>query len=93
MNAHELARRRLLGQAAATIPVLLAIPVLGRASAVQTGTASKDAFHYQDHPNEGKHCGNCAQFIPPVAGQQLGGCRIVAGAISTNGWCMAFTPK
>jgi len=92
MNARESARRRLLGQAAA-LPVLLALPLLARPSAARAGNASKDDFHYQDHPNDDKRCANCVQFIPAGDGRQPGTCKIVAGSISPNGWCMAFTPK
>ena len=92
MNDKESTRRRLLGQAA-VLPVLLALPRLARPATAQAGTASKDDFHYQDHPNDDKRCAQCVQFIPPGDGQQPGTCRIVAGTISPNGWCMAFTPK
>jgi hypothetical protein len=93
MNDHESARRRLLRRTAAALPLLLALPLLARPSAARAGSASKDAFHYQDHPNEDKRCANCLQFVPPADGQQFGACRIVAGPISANGWCMAFTPR
>jgi hypothetical protein len=33
------------------------------------------------------------QFIPPAAGQAMGACQIVAGMISADGWCMAFSPR
>jgi hypothetical protein len=92
MNDRESTRRRLLGQAAA-LPVLLILPLLARPSAARAGNASKDDFHYQDHPNEEKRCANCVQFIPAGDAQQPGACKIVAGSISPNGWCMAFTPK
>jgi hypothetical protein len=92
MNDKASARRRLLGQVAA-LPVLIALPLLARPSTARAGNASKDDFHYQDHPNDDKRCAQCVQFIPPGDGQQLGTCKIVAGAINPNGWCMAFTPK
>lgn len=92
MTDHEAARRRLLGHAAA-LPALLALPLLAAPGAVRAGNGSKEDFHYQDHPNGAKRCSNCVQFIPPEAGKQLGGCQIVAGPISADGWCMAFTPK
>lgn len=93
MNAHESTRRRLLGEAAAALPALLFLPLLYKPGAARAGAASKDAFHYQDHPNEGAHCANCTQFVPPAAGQETGTCQIVAGPISPDGWCMAFTAK
>jgi len=92
MNDKESTRRRLLGQVAA-LPVILALPLLARPSTARAGTVSKDDFHYQDHPNEGKRCANCVQFIPVADRQQPGACKIVAGSISPNGWCMAFTPE
>jgi hypothetical protein len=92
MNDRESTRRRLLGQAAA-LPVLLALPLLARPSRAWAVNASKDDVHYQDHPNENRRCADCVQFVPAGDGQQSGTCRIVAGAISPNGWCMAFTPK
>jgi hypothetical protein len=93
MNEHEMTRRCLLGHAAAALPVLLMLPLLGRSSPARAGSARKEDFHYQDHPNEGKHCGNCTAFIAPPAGQESGTCNIVAGPVSPNGWCMAFTPR
>lgn len=92
MNDHDSTRRRLLGRAAA-LPLFLALPLLPGRAAAGTGTGSKEDFHYQDQPNEGKRCADCAQFIPPAQGQACGACRIVAGAISADGWCMAFTPR
>lgn len=89
MNAHDSARRRLLGASAAT----LTLNMLGKVALAHTGTASKDAFHYQDQPKDGKRCAGCVQFIPPQPGQHAGGCQIVAGEISENGWCMAFTAR
>jgi hypothetical protein len=94
MDSHEALRRRLLRQAAAALPVLVALPLLApRGAAARAGTASKEDFHYQDHPNEGKHCANCVAFVAPGAGQALGTCNIVAGPISPDGWCMAFSSK
>jgi hypothetical protein len=93
MDPHEASRRRLLRQAAAALPVLVALPLLARGGAARAATASKEDFHYQDHPNEGKHCANCVAFVAPPAGQAIGSCKIVAGPISPDGWCMAFTSK
>ncbi|KQV43237.1 high-potential iron-sulfur protein [Massilia sp. Root335] len=91
MNDHESTRRRLLARTAA-LPILLALPLRSVPASAGTGTGSKEDFHYQEHPNEGKRCADCAQFIPAAKGQ-AGACRIVAGAISADGWCMAFTPR
>lgn len=89
---HEAARRRLLGQAAAALPAMLALPLLARPSTARAGNASKEDLHYQP-PNENRRCADCVQFIAPANEQQPGTCQIVAGPISPDGWCMAFTPK
>lgn len=93
MNAHEAARRRILERTAAALPALLVFPLYFKPGAARAGSGSKESFHYQDHPNEGQHCANCQQFIPPDGGQGTGSCKIVSGAISPDGWCMAFTSK
>lgn len=93
MDKHELARRCLLRQAAGALPALLVLPLLGRSTPARAGSARKEDFHYQDHPSEGKRCATCTAFVPPAAGQASGTCNIVAGPISPDGWCMAFTPR
>jgi hypothetical protein len=90
MDEHELLRRRWLRQAA-WFPV--AVKLLASSGAARAGTASKEAFHYQDHPNEGLRCANCTAYVAPPAGQAMGTCNVVAGPVSPNGWCMAFTAK
>jgi len=47
----------------------------------------QSAVHYQQSPNAGAMCGTCINFEPPNA------CKIIAGNISANGWCVAFVPK
>ena len=93
MNEHERRRRCLLRQAVGALPALLALPLPGRSTQARAGSARKEDFHYQDQPNDGKHCANCTAFIAPAAGQQSGSCSIVAGPVSPNGWCMAFTQR
>lgn len=46
---------------------------------------SQAAARYQDHPNGTELCGGCPYFI------QSGGCVMVEGKISPNGWCPLFT--
>lgn len=93
MDEHELARRRLLKHAAATVPAVVVLRLLGSRGAAHAGTASKEDFHYQDHPNDGKRCAGCTAFHPPPSGQAFGTCNIVAGPVSPDGWCMAFSSK
>ena len=54
---------------------------------------SKADVQYRDRPNEGKDCDDCIQFIPGPTAKAAGSCKVVAGAISPHGYCLAFTPK
>jgi hypothetical protein len=49
--------------------------------------ASKAAMKYQDKPNGDQKCSNCLQFVPP------GSCNVVEGAISPDGYCIAWVKK
>jgi hypothetical protein len=77
-------RRRFLGRT-----VLGAAAAAGAALTAMTGpAAAKDKLtqaeaHYQNHPNKGQHCGGCVHYL-------FGGCALVAGSISSNGWCKLF---
>ena len=42
---------------------------------------------YQTTPKNGQMCSICVNFDAPNA------CKIVAGTIDPNGWCIAFGPK
>jgi len=42
---------------------------------------------YQPTPKDGNKCSTCVNFEAPA------GCKIVAGTISPEGWCVAFAPK
>jgi hypothetical protein len=46
MIEHDMARRRMLRQMAAGLPVLLVLPFLGRSAPARAGTARKEDFHY-----------------------------------------------
>ena len=82
--AVPVSRRSFLGKT-----VLGAAAAVGAALTATTGPASaKDkisqaAAHYQNHPNKGQHCGGCTHYF-------FGSCAIVAGSISSNGWCKFF---
>jgi hypothetical protein len=79
-------RRNLLRSGAAVAAAALAGLTAGRALA-QDEKIAKNLVNYQDKPNNGQKCSNCAQFIVPNA------CKVVAGNISPDGWCAAFAPK
>lgn len=58
-----------------------------RAAGTCPGTTPKATLQYQTQPKGKDHCSVCANFIAPHC------CKVVAGQISPEGWCMAFTPK
>lgn len=51
---------------------------------------AQSAVQYQDKPNGDKRCAKCQSFIPGASGGD-GACKIVAGNISPNGYCIAFS--
>jgi len=81
--AVPVSRRSFLGK------TVLAAAAAGAALTAKTGSVSaKDKVsqaeaHYQNHPNKGQHCGGCTHYF-------FGSCALVAGSISSNGWCKFF---
>jgi hypothetical protein len=47
----------------------------------------RKSVQYQPMPKDGNRCGLCINFVAPKS------CKIVAGTIAPNGWCLAFQPK
>ncbi len=80
-------KRRTLLSGVALLPLLAAIP---KAIAAKL---SKDDVKYQDQPKAGKDCDDCLQFVPDATRKGVGTCKVVAGAVSAHGYCLAFTPK
>ncbi len=48
---------------------------------------AQELVQYQNEPKDGQKCNMCAQWVDPNA------CKIVAGKISPNGYCVAYAPK
>jgi len=77
----------------AALKSLLAVVALiaaGRAIAAKLARAD---VKYQDTPNSGKDCDDCIHFIPDANRAGRGTCKVVAGPVSSHGYCLAFTPK
>jgi hypothetical protein len=72
---------------------VLALPVLGllEPRVAAADAATREAFHYQDHPNSGLHCGQCMFFVAAKSGPG-GVCRIIDGEVIASGWCQAYRP-
>ena len=85
-----LTRRRFL-ESAVVLPLLTG--ALTAAAGADGSKASKDSMHYQSSPNGGMQCSGCKFFMPGQDAKSDGTCKIVDGAISPNGYCMAYVAK
>ena len=93
-NSSETMSRRSLIKRAALLTGVAIVPLLdicGKAFAADKLT--KESVKYQDKGKEGKDCDDCIQFIPGKTAKDIGACKVVEGAISPHGYCLAFTPK
>ena len=84
-------RRSILarGLALAGMGVLIIAVDARKLAAAKT---SKAAMLYQEHPHEGRRCGDC-KFFSTDNGANAGTCALVEGPVDRNGWCMAFSPR
>jgi hypothetical protein len=84
-------RRNISRRVAMRSAVVIGIAALaGTAKAQQaapTQKARKKVVMYQATPKNGQSCNKCISFEPPNA------CKVVAGGISSAGWCLLFAPK
>jgi len=83
--------RRTFLKAGVILPGLAA--ALGRLGRADGSKASQASMHYQTSPNGSAHCGACRFFVPGAGATADGSCQIVDGAISPNGYCIAFTAQ
>lgn len=66
---------------------------LGAAGGLMAVTAkaqekiAQTLVQYQSTPKDGNKCSACVNFETPAS------CKIVAGKISPDGWCIAYAPK
>lgn len=83
-------RRNILFGAA----VLSGVGLLTQAQQAEAaGTTPQSAVKYQGSPNGANHCGKCKYFLPGANATAVGQCKVVAGQISPNGWCILFAAK
>ena len=69
------------------------VPLLAGSGAAWAAKLTKAEVQYRGRPNDGKDCDDCIQFVPGTSPNATGSCKVVAGAISPHGYCLAFTPK
>ena len=48
---------------------------------------AQNQVQYQTTPKDGAKCSACVNWEAPAS------CKIVAGTINPEGWCIAFAPK
>ena len=66
------------------------LAAIGGVAAIRAHAQEKIAqaqVQYQLMPKDGAKCSTCVNFEAPAS------CKIVAGSISPNGWCIAYGPK
>ncbi len=84
-NTADRSRRHVLASGVAVVAAGL-VAVARRAKA--DDKLAQDVVQYRTTPgDDGSKCSACVNFEAPNA------CKIVAGTIVPNGWCVAFAPK
>jgi hypothetical protein len=77
---------------AAAVPVISLLAL--QLGAVAEAADNKKQFKYQDKPGaKGAKCSGCSLYKPNKDAKKNGGCSVVTGSISPNGWCIAYAPK
>jgi len=87
MNDCKVSRRSVLRGVALLAGAALTASVVQSNDALAQAKASKEAMKYQDKPSGDKQCSNCLQFVAP------NGCKVVEGAVSPSGYCIAWVKK
>ncbi len=52
----------------------------------------KDLKYTDNSPNPKQNCANCALYVPPKGGP-CGGCNLIKGPVSPEGWCTSWVAK
>jgi len=92
-TTHRLARRHALHRATA-LGLGATILWLAPTRAPAQARLAKDAVKYVDQGDvPGKDCDDCRHYLAPAKPHEPASCRLVEGAISPHGHCIAFTPK
>jgi hypothetical protein len=83
-RAREPLSRRTLMRAGAVGMTSLAAWLTVAVSKARAAKFAQKAVFYRPHPSLGQKCGNCRLFRRPHT------CRLVAGPVSANGWCVIW---
>lgn len=85
-NRNGTSRRAMLRTGAMMVAGAAGVAAASSAHA-QDEKIAQELVQYQNMPKDGQKCNMCAQWVDPNA------CKIVAGNISPNGYCVAYAPK
>ncbi len=66
---------------------VLAAGGMAATARAQDEKLAQTVVQYQTTPKDGAKCSTCVNFVAPNA------CKIVAGEINPEGWCVAYAPK
>ena len=66
---------------------LAAVGTVAAVSARAQDKIAQSMVQYQTMPKDGAKCSLCVNWVAPNS------CKIVAGTINPDGWCVAFAPK
>lgn len=77
----EATRRQIMRAGLAAVGGVMAVRVKAQ------GKIAQAQVQYQTTPKDGNKCSACVNFEAPNS------CKIVAGTIAPEGWCIAFAPK
>jgi hypothetical protein len=74
--------------------VLTGLPILAASEAAHAaGSTPKANVKFQNNPKGAQQCSKCNYFIPGASPTAPGQCKVVAGPIIPNGWCILFAAK
>jgi len=70
-----------------------AAAIAASAAAADAAKSSQAQLKYQNHPMGAKKCSGCSLYIAGKNPKANGQCKVVAGSISPNGYCIAYQKK
>lgn len=87
-------RRNMLRRSGVVLGAIILTPLAAHSPSAKAGSMNKGMLHYQDTPKDGQKCADCSAYTPPTSPETgTGSCKIVAGAVNPQGWCMAYSRR
>ena len=88
----QLDRRAMLRKSSALVASFATIALVVLSGSARAAKADKALLRYQDGPKNGKTCADCWAYVRGRNAAE-GTCKAVEGSVSSNGWCVAYSPK